>query len=424
MKNYLIIIHDYTGIGGAQLYAIRRANYLIENGYSVSFLVSHFNDSKIGKPESVKIYFNKYLNIPTICLSKNIVNQELDKFIADFKVLDNLIIETFSTEASTWGEIFAQNLGFKHIIYSLGEPNLHQFRYGYFLDFFLFKYYRGELLGLSDCSLRIILGKYFQSNKNYFVNISFDASEVTSETLPKFLGKVNLDSFVIGTLSRLEKEYVSVFVDQVIELAHKYPDKQFSLLVCGEGVKPGLKASDFIEKYSNNVQKPSNLVFFFPGYTFPVGKDFFETLDVFVGMGTAAVSSISQKCATICVDPRVNKSIGIFGVQTRNFAYSNDNKYFEMNNSIEELFLNNEKLLNAQSEGYKLFTEEFENRSCMNKIDLFIQNSARSNDYFFTKSRTLIDYFNILMIRLTYLMISSKFLVNIYNKSKLLSNNK
>lgn len=418
MKNYLIIIHDYTGIGGAQLYAIRRANHLIENGYSVSFLVSHFDDSKIGKPRDVNVFFSKYLNVPAICLSKSIVTQEVDNFVSIFKDTDNLIIETFSTEASTWGEIFAQSLEFKHIIYCLGEPYLDQFRYKYFLDFFLFKYDRGELLGLSDCSLKIILGKHFQSNKNYFVNISFDPSEVQNTTSPKFLDSVNLDSFKIGTLSRLEKEYVIVFVEQVIKLAQKYPDTKFSLLVCGEGVKEGLKAVDFIRKYSNIAVKPANLDIFFPGYTFPVGKDFFQTLDVFVGMGTAAVSSISQSCATICVDPRVNKSIGTFGVQTSNFAYSIDNRHYDIQASVEELFLDRNKLNMAQINGYKLFVEEFENKSCMRKIDLFIQNSESKKKYFFERKNNLFDFFKISMIRLTYSLISNKFLVNLYVKFK------
>jgi hypothetical protein len=418
MKNYLVIIHDYTGIGGAQLYAIRRANHLIEQGYSVSFLVSHFDDSKIGKPRDVKVFFSKYLNVPTISLSKSILTQEVENFVSSFKDIDNLVIETFSTEASTWGEIFAQSLGFKHIIYCLGEPYLDQFRYKYFLDFFLFKYHRGELLGLSDCSLNIILGKHFQSSKNYFVNISFDASEIQGKTSPEFLDSVNLDSFRIGTLSRLEKEYVTVFVEQVIKLAQKYTDTKFSLLVCGEGVIEGLKAVDFIEKYSNSADRPINLEFFFPGYTFPVGKDFFETLDVFVGMGTAAVSSISQSCATICVDPRVNKSIGTFGVQTSNFAYSIDNRHYDIQTSIEELFIDGNKLNIAKINGYKLFVKEFENKSCMKKIDLFIQNSENTKKYFFEKQNNVFDYFKILMIRLTYILVSSKILVNIYNKFK------
>jgi hypothetical protein len=424
MKNYLIIIHDYSGIGGAQLYAIRRANHLIENGYSVSFLVSHFDDSKIGRPNDVNIFYSKYLNVPLVCLSKSIINEEADKFKSYFKGFDNLIIETFSTEAATWGELFAQKFGFKHIIYCLGEPCLDQFRYKYFLDFFLFKYNRGELLGLSDCSLKIILGSFFQSDKNYYVNISLDASEIKSKTSPIFLDTVNSDSFVIGTLSRLEKEYVTVFVEQVIKLAQKYPDTKFSLLVCGEGVKEGLKAVDFIEIYSNGPDRPINLEFFFPGYTFPVGKDFFETLDVFVGMGTAAVSSISQSCATICVDPRVNKSTGSFGVQTSNFAYASDNKYYDIQTSIEELFLDRNKLNDAKIYGYKLFDEKFENKSCMRKIDLFIQNSENTQKYFFEKQNNVSDYLKILMIRLTYILISSKILVIIYNKSKLLSNNK
>jgi hypothetical protein len=421
MKNYLIIIHDYSGIGGAQLYAIRRANYLIENGYAVNFLVSHFDDSKIGKPKEVNIYYNKYLNIPTVCLSKHIIDKEVESFISNLKDFNNLIIETFSKEACTWGELIAKNLGVKHIIYSLGEQCLDQIRYKYFLDFFLFKYYRGELLGLSDCSLKIILGRHFQNKNNYFVNIPFDASEISSTTSPQFLNKVNLNSFRIGTLSRLEKEYVIVLVEQVIKIALKYPEIKFSLLVCGEGVKKGYNSVDFINKYSNSNDKPRNLDFLFPGYTFPVGKDFFQSLDVFVGMGTAAVSSISQGCATICVDPRVNRSIGTFGVQTNNFAYSINNTYFDIHVSIEELLIDRNKLKNAKTKGYKLFVKDFENKPCMKKIDMYIQNSSKTKNYFYENQNIFFLKLKIFLIRSTYFLLSSKFLVTIYKRINFIS---
>jgi hypothetical protein len=413
MSNYIILIHDYRGIGGAQLYAIRRANYLKKNGFSVSFVVTQFDNSLIGTPEGVNIYFSDFLDQPTICLPRKKIKKEIDRFVSNFGLINSSVIETFSKEAATWGELFSQQLGFKHILYCLGEPYVYPFRYRFFLELFLFKYYRGELLGLSDCSLKIILGPHFQERNNPYVNISFDSSEIKSLTEPRFLGAISDNSFVIGTLSRLEKDYVSVLIDDVIELANNYEFKKFTLLICGEGVIPGLQVEDFKRKYSKE-KVPTNLHVIFPGYTYPIGKDFFNSIDIFVGMGTAAVSSISQKCATICVDPRVNKSIGVFGVETNNFAYSANRQYFRIKESIENLYLNRNSLELAQDLGYDLFTREFQSEACMKKLDYLIQNSISGNSYFFEKEKSLVYLRNVVMTRITYKLLSIRVLVDLY----------
>jgi hypothetical protein len=322
-------------------------------------------------------------------------------------------------EAATWGEIYAENLKCKHVIYCLGEPYVYQFRYRYFLSLFMFKYDRGELIGLSDCSLKIILGPNFREKDNFYVNISYDPKELGSKTYPCFLKDIQDGSFVIGTLSRLEKEYIPILIDSVIELANKYSSQHFSLLVCGEGALLGTKVKDYKLKYLKQ-NLPLNLELVFPGYTFPVGSDFFGALDVFVGMGTASVSSISQKCATICVDPRVNKSTGVFGLDTYNFAYSYKGRYFRIKSSIEFLYLNRDKLELAQGLGKELFDAEFQNQSCMNKLDDFIRNSKSSKDYFNINTKRFPHFLEVKLLLFTRAMLSIEIFVVIYKKLKLI----
>ena len=414
MKNYLIIIPGYTGVGGAQLYAIRRANYLKTQGYNVSFLVSTYDNTYLETPDNVAIYFIEDLNRPTICLAKSKISSILVKFKEQFKYYHSLIIESFSIEASTWGELLAEHFGGKHICYFLGEPYLYQFRYRYFLKFCLFKYHRGELIGLSDCSLKIILGPYFKENHNNYVNISFDNSEIDQVTKSLFLNNLDSNSFTIGTISRLNKEYIIFLIDAVINLAFKYPKHNFNLIICGDGVGNGYKVGDFKAKYSNENLVPNNLKLIFTGYVYPIGQDFFKFIDVFVGMGTAAVSSISQKSATICVDPRVNKSIGILGIQTNNFAYSISGNYFSIYDSIESLLLDRNMLNQARISGYELFCAEFENVRCMEKLDSFISKSCSNKIYFSSLFSPSIGFFYILMIKGTYLMKRNRFLTGVY----------
>ena len=418
MKNYCIIIPSFAGLGGAQLYAIRRAKYLIEKGFNVVFLVEEYEDSLLEKPESVSIIFNKYITVPVFFVSKRIQEERLKEFMATFENSSDLIIESFSWEPATWGEFFASKLRCKHFLYSLGEPFIDQYRYKYILRFLLFKYDRQEFIGISKPSLKIIFGRFFDEKRNYFVNVPFDEKEIQDITIPKFISTIDETSFVIATVSRLRKPYVLNLIECGINLSKKYPNKNFTLLICGDSSNIGYTAQDYIKKYITNtdVQLPQNLKLLFPGYTFPLGRDFFKRVNIFVGMGTAVVNSISQGCATICIDPRVNKSIGIFGLQTNSFAYTENGKYYSIDESLEDLFLNNDRLVLAQKMGAQLFLSDFENNSCMMKLDEHIKNLNPDKKYFSFQIINIIDIYYIFLLRITYILNKNRKLFLIYKK--------
>ena len=304
MKNYCIIIPALKGIGGAQLYAFRRAKYLIDNGYNVTYCSMEYDKTYLEFDEKIKIFYNDSLNIPSFNCSRKIIELELKKF-EKYCSTNKLIIESFCWLSASWAEIYANKTNAKHIVYSLGEPILDQFRHKYVLDFIMFKYKRNEFIGITDVSLKIILGKHFDKKINNFVNIAFDDNEVPEKTNSNFLNLIDDQiKFVISTVSRLEKPYVSNLIEDVFKIANKNKKKAFALLICGDSLFKEFNVESFIKKYQNNKQKPSNLTLIFPGFIHPLGKDFYQKSSVFVGMGTAAVASISQGCPTICIDPR------------------------------------------------------------------------------------------------------------------------
>ena len=82
----------------------------------------------------------------------------------------------------------------------------------------------------------------------------------------------------------------------------------------------------------------SNLHIIITGYIKP-GKDFFSQTDIFIGMGTAAISALSQGCIVLPVNPITNKTPGVFGVETFNFAYPESNVEFLISDKILQLLL-------------------------------------------------------------------------------------
>jgi hypothetical protein len=414
MKNYCIIIPALKGIGGAQLYAFRRAKYLIDNGYNVTYCSMEYDKTYLEFDEKIKIFYNDSLNIPSFNCSRKIIELELKKF-EKYCSTNKLIIESFCWLSASWAEIYANKTNAKHIVYSLGEPILDQFRHKYVLDFIMFKYKRNEFIGITDVSLKIILGKHFDKKINNFVNIAFDDNEVPEKTNSNFLNLIDDQiKFVISTVSRLEKPYVSNLIEDVFKIANKNKKKAFALLICGDSLFKEFNVESFIKKYQNNKQKPSNLTLIFPGFIHPLGKDFYQKSSVFVGMGTAAVASISQGCPTICIDPRVNKSIGVFGLETNNFAYTIDGKYSSIEKSISDLYLDNLKLKKASKLGFELFKSDFENNACMSKLDSYINLTSSKQYYDFNKKDFISRFYK--TICLINLSLSKKSLfLKIYN---------
>jgi hypothetical protein len=380
--NYCLVIPDFRGIGGAQLYAMRRYRYLSSHGYSVAFAVALSDKLILGESgKDIPVFkSNEILSLAFDCQKKQRLNVA-DKFRHFCDWDKNTIIETFDPAGSTWGEIFATAIMARHVIYSLVEPIVYKYLQDKPLhDFFLFKYERGEYIGLSSMSLEITFGKKFSGTFNRFVNIAYDPDELPEKTKPALDLCSGKKSFVIGTVSRLEKPYLPVLIDSVIALAGKCKESSF-ILIAGGDSEVGDYRKRFEERYKAIAANLPNLIIQFPGYFNPLGKDFFRNLDVFIGMGTAAVSSISQACATIVIDPYLNLSPGIFGIHTRNFAYSETGKHFTLANILERVYNDSNLLAEAAKAGLSMFNSEFELHQCMKRLDGYISNSSERIEY-------------------------------------------
>lgn len=383
-KSYYIITPSVSNLGGAQLYIIRRVKYLIKKGYCVKVIVSRHNSSNF-------ILENHFAEIPILYLNQlqNPISfyseKEIDSMICTiqlfFKDFNNGIIESSSLQEAVWGELIASKFNLKHIVYLLAEPKAHAYYFYPGYAFFLYKLNRGEFYGTTNHSLSLIFDKKIEKNKNNFINVAFDPSELTEVSTPQITSEIDKNSFIIGTITRLEKTYVAPFLDSCIILAKKHLDKQFTIIVAGGSEKPyilnHLKAT-----YCASALNPSNINIIFTGYIKTLGKDFFKMLHVFVGQGTASINAISQGCATLNIDPITNKCSGIFGVEIDNFAYPKEGKIYEVADKLESLMLDAQLLELAKLKGAQLFNDQYSIENCFNKLDNLIYLSGKEVEYY------------------------------------------
>lgn len=371
-KTYIIVTYNVCNQGGAQLYVLRRVKYLRQQGYEVHIIVSFDNGNFILKEDfsGFPIHYYPELKKQPLRYSIKKTNKILNRIISDLHISNsNIYIESHTLLLGLWAEKIAFRLSAKHLIYCLSElPPIRQARLYPGRKFFEAKYECGELYGCSSKSIEKIFDRTFSSNN--YVNIAFDEKELAEESSPKLNIKVEEKEFVILTVTRLDKTYVEPLVHATCQLAKKYPTQSFKLIIAG-GSKTKGREEYLFKTFSNDKVRISNLKIIFTGYINALGKDIFNFSNVFVGMGTASINAISQKCLTLNIDPLADNSCsGFFGMDTTNFAYPDDGKHYTIFEKLEQAYRleSSERELYVRK-GRALFEQSYQLESCFGNLD-------------------------------------------------------
>lgn len=380
MNSYLIITPNVCNMGGAQLYVLRRALYLVGKGYNV-FVVIWFDNGFFpleAQFKGIPIYFASELSKPFILVSKK-KSDAIIRRIANFAKLDkNTIIESHTLSAIEWGEIISSQYNCKHLAYPLSEASVSNYIWLPGKKIFKEKLDNNEFYGLSDASLEIIFGKPHIPNN--YVNVGFDEEELAERCIPNLnLGLKNND-FVISTIARLEKSYIEKLIEDTIKLAKAYRNQPFVLIIAG-GSDTGKRQDFLVEKYKKIYDSCSNLRVFFTGYITTLGKDLFQISDVFVGTGLAAINAISQSRITVVIDERNDLSLGFLGVDAKNFGYGPLSMCCPIYNKLDEAYTaDKEKKRMIMDAGRQLYFTEFYTQTCFEKLDVAISKISNSKD--------------------------------------------
>lgn len=376
---YILLTYNVCNQGGGQLYVLRRANYLREHGYDVRIIIC-FDNGNFILEKDFEVFTILY--VPEFAqrlayYSKSKGQKIIENVIDRLNVGSGAVIESHLPFLGVWAEKLALNLQCKHIYYPLSTIKIRKYHLPDY-KIFEYKYEHNEYWGHTSLAIKSALGG---KSKNNYVNIGFDENELIEYSFPKIPYEYNENDFVISTVSRLDKSYIVPLILSVCKLADKYPLQSFVLIIAG-GSKTAGREDFLFNNYNDSVLNISNLRIIYTGYITKLGKDLFRVSSVFVGMGTASINAISQKCLTLNIDPfSDDKCSGFFGTDTNVFSMSENGIVFSIEEKLEEAYnMCFEKKKNIVNRGRILFESDFEMVRCFAKLDEAIRRMSVSKD--------------------------------------------
>ncbi len=370
MKKYVFLGASTVGIGGGHFYVSAKLKFLENDGWIVYIYSGMEGDVIIPGLKRHKLLFQK---IELAYSLRDFAHRKREKFISEIANeigdADEIIIESAYLAVAGWGELLAERLKGKHIIYTIAEQNTIYSEYYY--NFYNFKLQRKEIAGIRINSLKIMFSPYrMLSDLESYYLLAFGGEMAQEYTVP-IIDSIEKADINIGIVSRIDKPFVSIAVDDVVKLANGHTDLSVNLLILG--CQPGEKLS---RPFEDRIKNSKNIKIYVLEMMTPIPKSFYRKVDVVISSsGCARISSL-ENVPTIAIDANDFKPIGILGYTTlENIFREKDCEY----STIELL----EKILFQDFCNGKtcLIRKAFSEERYQKQME-FIRNSEQKKEYF------------------------------------------
>lgn len=372
MKKYIFFHPNVGNMGGGQMYVHNKIRWLKTQEWQVEYICCSNDNiilpefSKMGMVEKA-IGFSLYMfnNVYRKKTLRKIVSYLADEHVEEY------VIESTSLPCATWGEVVAELLGCKHLVYIIDETTNIDNNQVY--DFLHFKHNRKEIASITNTSLYKL-----------FLNDKINISEDTSYSLPAYCNNVvgDYDSplyhellstrcdYYIGSIGRLDKPYLLPMLHQLKEYMLKNRSISFSIVLIG-----GSSAGDNIFKEIEDLYKDvNNVKLIITGFMFPIPQNVIRLCDVFISSAGSAFVSNREGVPTISIDAEDYLPIGVVGQTTTNSVYrSDDEPPLNLSDLLDDILIKKTYSSIAPTEGQKIVFDEH---------IAFINNSDSSKDYY------------------------------------------
>lgn len=334
-KLYLFLTCDIHDVGGAQLYIQGKSKYLERNNYKV--IVFHYG---IPAGKSKYPYLNKYIKygcpimrispneLPTYYI--NWVVEKIKKEVDDD--YEEILIESNEDIEAIWGEIIAQRLKCKHIVFCINEIYRGENKkYVDYIEFYRYKLRKKELyLCNEDFYNDLFEGEVIsKTNRLHFHSLEDNPVQDINNVN---ISKIKKRDYNILYLGRTNKLYVNEVIDEVFVFAKNNSDKKINFIIIGDKKNITKKIKSLIKASRNNIEVT------YLGELSPIPKSIFKKIDVAIcGSGCAECAS-REFVPTIIVDCHNYKSNGVIGYTVFNcLAPEKDSMQRDINQSIDDV---------------------------------------------------------------------------------------
>ncbi len=309
IKKYLIITNDIHMIGGGQLYIDAKVNYLQKNGWNVD--VVYYD-----KPNGSKLYlkrldkyeknYYKHLRFPTYFYHKKRALSIIEKLVNNINLSnkDDIIIETSTEIASTWGEEIAHYLSARHIIFNLSE----NFEFSdSFRNFLKYKYNQNLLFGTTEQSMKNMLNDEGVEDR-YFNAWSGPNIEDSQQSIGIDLSRFDYNICFFG---RSDKHYVIPALLELKEYITRNKTDYFSVVMIG-----GTDRKNEIQQMKKIFNGVENSFFYCTGPIHPVPLSWFKNMNVVIATAGSAMVASSAGAIVIPYCVQNDRPFGIYDYTT------------------------------------------------------------------------------------------------------------
>lgn len=372
MKKYVILISSLSNMGGAQMYIRNKILYLRERGWEASIIAGRAENVVIPELREFKdivpeLEYRSYFFSPRV---RQRTLDILEKQIANTKCSE-IYIESASIEVSTWAESIAKKIGARHLIFLLQEHNIVVNKL--LQEFFVFKYHRHELAGISPKSLPAMFSQFHPLVESESYTLPAFCNNVEADVECELINKIDRSQYdyIVGAFSRMDKPYVIHAVKDFCNYASLHQNKRFLYLWIGDAPKGSLAP----EKVKSMVEVLPNVELLITGYMLPIPYKLLEFCDVFISSAGSCRPCMRSGVPTIPYDGNDFKPIGVLGRTTKNSLFRDKDELPQNLSDLLDDILVDKKYSKLQPEflsGVPDFKQHME----------FLDEMDRTKDYF------------------------------------------
>ena len=331
---YIILSYCFAGVSGGSAYVSNKMTFLENRGYKVAVF-----DGGGGRCSEVlfqnlkQFKNNRYLELyfrPTLFCKKH---QEhlLDRLIEDINGVEgNVIVESNCMDISFWGEMLAQRLHGRHIIFDLSENSI--INEDAIFDFYKFKYDRNEVFSITKEASRLLFNKYYDipdPEKRFLsANCWVYPQDVPCDRLDDIT-----EDYKILVFSRY-KLFFPNMIKGFCEFAKAHCDKTIALLFLGvNGLDNAL---------ARQLEEFPNLHPIYFGNKLPPPKSLFQIADIITATAGCASMSYWIGYNVISWDATKGQPLGVVGYTTTStlMAKETDNHEESFAQILEDCLVN------------------------------------------------------------------------------------
>lgn len=357
-------------MGGAQMYVRNKCIFELKKASKVYVISATPGEIVIEDLKQYKSFIKPIFNLSPFSVSKRKRANILSRLLQEIHYCesDTIQIESNDTIISLWGELIANITNGKHFVFLLNEGFSNEERS--YCDFFDFKHKRRELAGIQPLTIKELFVGYKEVQEGQCYKLLPNCTNVVDDCYHPIVETIDDKKVNICSIGRLNKPYVKDMCIQIHKYCSSHPEKKYRVILLGDSPdKRDRKMAEDILKKSPNIE------LIITGYIFPIPRQLFAKIEVFVSCAGSVWPSYYEKRPTISIDHKTNMALGIVGYNTMSslFARGDDKPY--------PIY---DALCAVLEEGVKPIFEENKkyNEDALIKNEAFVLNSDASKIYY------------------------------------------